>query len=81
MANGSYRASVWVRSGGGQKVLRLYAKGHGGAEVTAEIGSGVVTNYTQYIINIQVTTGTVELGVYANASNWAAFDNFELVKN
>jgi len=84
VANGSYRASVWVRSGGGQKVLRFYAKGHGGAEVTAEIGSGVVTNYTQYTLNnIQVTTGTVELGVYtdANANNWAAFDNFELVKN
>ncbi|MBM7113704.1 glycoside hydrolase family 30 protein [Archangium primigenium] len=84
VANGTYRASVWVRSGGGQKILRLYAKGHGGAELTAEIGASVVSNYTQYVINnIPVTTGSVEVGVYtdANASNWAAFDNFELVKN
>lgn len=84
LANGSYTASVWARSSGGQKVLRLYAKGHGGAEMTAEIGSGAVTGYTKYTLsNIQVTTGTLEVGVYsdANAQNWAAFDHFELVKN
>ncbi|MDC0707186.1 glycoside hydrolase family 30 beta sandwich domain-containing protein [Stigmatella sp. ncwal1] len=83
VANGTYRASAWVRSGGGQRALRLYAKNHGGAEVTAEIGSGAVTGWTQYSINnIQVTTGTIEVGVYSdgNAQNWAAFDQFELVK-
>ncbi|WP_245814191.1 glycosyl hydrolase family 18 protein [Cystobacter ferrugineus] len=83
VANGTYRASVWARSSGGQKVLRLYAKNYGGAEVTAEIGSGAVTGYTQYIINnIPVTNGSIEVGVYsdANAQNWAAFDQFELVK-
>lgn len=84
LTNGTYTASVWARSSGGQKVLRLYAKGHGGAELTAELGSGVITGYTKYTIsNIQVTTGTLEVGVYsdANANNWAAFDHFELVKN
>jgi glucosylceramidase len=84
VVNGTYTASVYVRSGGGQKVLRLYAKNYGGVEKTAEIGSSVVTNYTRYTITgIQVTTGTLEIGVYtdANAYNWAAFDNFELVKN
>ena len=83
VANGTYRASVWARSSGGQRALRLYAKGHGGAELTAEIGTGAVTGYTQYVINnIPVTTGTLEVGVYsdANAQNWAAFDQFELVK-
>ncbi|MFY0581444.1 glycoside hydrolase family 30 beta sandwich domain-containing protein [Cystobacter fuscus] len=83
VANGTYRASVWVRSSGGQRALRLYAKGYGGAELTAEIGSGTVTGYTQYIINgIPVTNGNIEVGVYsdANAGNWAAFDQFELVK-
>lgn len=84
VANGTYTASVYVRSGGGQRVLRLYAKNYGGVEKTAEIGSSVVTNYTRYTITgIQVTTGTIEIGVYtdANAYNWAAFDNFELVRN
>jgi chitinase len=83
VANGTYQASVWARSGGGQKALRLYAKNHGGAEVTAEIGSGAVTGWTKYTIsNIPVTTGTIEVGVYsdANAQNWSAFDQFELVK-
>lgn len=83
VANGTYRASVWARSSGGQSALRLYAKNHGGAEVTAEIGSGAVTGWTQYTIhNIQVTNGFIEVGVYSNAQagNWAAFDQFELVK-
>ncbi|ATB34155.1 glycosyl hydrolase family 18 protein [Melittangium boletus] len=82
VANGTYRASVWARSGGGQKALRLYAKNHGGAEVTAEIGSGAVSTWTKYTINnIQVTNGNIEVGVYsdAQAQNWAAFDQFELV--
>lgn len=84
VANGTYSASVWLRSSGGQKALRLYVKGHGGAELTAEAGSAAVTGYTKYSIsNISVTTGSIEVGVYsdANAQNWAAFDALELVKN
>ncbi|SES99311.1 glycosyl hydrolase family 18 protein [Stigmatella erecta] len=83
VANGTYRASVWARSSGGQRALRLYAKNHGGAELTAEVGSGAVAGWTKYTIsNIPVTTGTLEVGVYsdANAQNWSAFDQFELVK-
>jgi chitinase len=83
VSNGTYRASVWARSGGGQRALRLFVKGHGGGEVTAEIGSSAVTGWTKYTINnIQVTSGSIEVGVYsdANAQNWAAFDQFELVK-
>ncbi|MBM7116001.1 glycosyl hydrolase family 18 protein [Archangium primigenium] len=82
LANGTYRASVWARSSGGQNALRLYAKNHGGAEVTAEIGSGAVSAWTKYTIsNIPVTSGAIEVGVYsdAQAQNWAAFDQFELV--
>ncbi|OBZ14945.1 hypothetical protein A8L34_13775 [Bacillus sp. FJAT-27264] len=81
--NGTYSASVWVRSGGGQKALRLFARNYGAAELTAEIGSSPVTSYTKYTIdNITVTNGQVEIGIWndANANNWAAFDNFELVK-
>lgn len=78
---GTYEASVWVRSGGGQSNLRFYAKEYGGAKKTADIGSSPVTNYAQYKIdNIQVTNGQIEVGVCsdANAGNWAAFDRFEL---
>jgi chitinase len=83
VANGTYRASVWARSSGGQRALRLYAKNHGGAELTAEIGSGAVSGWTKYTIGtITVTSGAVEVGIYsdANAQNWSAFDQFELVK-
>ncbi|MCD1261163.1 carbohydrate-binding protein [Paenibacillus athensensis] len=81
--NGTYQASVWVRSGGGQNALRLFAKNYGGAEKTAEVGSAAVANWTQYTIsNIQVTNGQVELGIWsdANANNWSAFDSFSLFK-
>lgn len=81
--NGTYTASVYVRSGGGQKVLRLFARNYGDAELTAEIGSSAITGYTKYTIdNIPVTNGQIEIGIWddANAGNWAAFDNFELVK-
>ncbi|PAF21293.1 glycosyl hydrolase [Terribacillus saccharophilus] len=79
--DGTYEASVWVRSGGGQNKLHFYAKDYGGAKKIADIGSSPVTSYTQYKIDdIQVTSGQVEVGVCsdANAGNWAAFDRFEL---
>ncbi|WP_175532020.1 carbohydrate-binding protein [Paenibacillus sp. yr247] len=81
--NGLYSVSVWVRSGGGQNALQLFAKNYGAAELDAVIGSGPVSTYTKYTIdNIQVTNGTIEIGIWndANAGNWAAFDDFELVQ-
>lgn len=81
VSNGSYRFSAWVRSGGGQRSLHLYAKNYGGAERIAEIGSNE-TGWTKYTIDgIKVTNGTIEVGAWADAfaNNWTAFDNFELV--
>ncbi len=81
--NGLYSASVWVRSGGGQNVLRLFAKNFGSGEMAADMGSSPIANYTKYTIdNIPVTNGRIEIGIYsdAKANNWAAIDNFELIK-
>lgn len=81
--NGLYSASVWVRSSGGQNALQLYAKNYGAAEIDAVIGTSPIPNYTKYTIdNIPVTNGQVEIGIWndANANNWTAFDDFELVK-
>jgi hypothetical protein len=81
--NGTYQVNVWVRSGGGQKTVRLFAKNYGGEELTAEIDTTGFENWRQYTIdNVQVTNGKIEIGVYsdANANNWAAFDNFELIR-
>lgn len=83
LPNGNYKVSVWVRSGGGQNILRLYAKNYGGAELTSEIGSEGINNWRKYSIdNIQVTNGSIEIGVYSDAAanNWVTFDNFELIK-
>ncbi|PTL85406.1 carbohydrate-binding protein [Vitiosangium sp. GDMCC 1.1324] len=84
--NGTYRASVWVRSGGGQTNLRLEASNHGGGTTlySTDLGSTATpSTWTQLTIaNIPVTTGTVTIGVYSNAAagNWAAFDDFELTR-
>ncbi|REK65039.1 MAG: glucan endo-1,6-beta-glucosidase [Cohnella sp.] len=81
--NGTYKATVWVRSGGGQNTLRLEASNYGGGTLYGNIGSAAVDAWTPYTIdNINVTTGTITIGVYsnANAGNWAVFDDFELVR-
>lgn len=81
--NGTYKFSVWVRSGGGQNSLKLFAKNYGGTEMNTYIGSNPVGDWTQYTINnIQVTNGQIEVGIWsdANAGNWADFDNMELTK-
>ncbi|WP_419872822.1 glycoside hydrolase family 3 N-terminal domain-containing protein [Candidatus Pristimantibacillus sp. PTI5] len=80
--NGTYKYSVWVRTGGGFNGLKLVAKGYGGAELNTQI-TGAVGNWTQYVINsIPVTNGQIEVGIWSdgNANNWATFDNFELTK-
>ncbi|GIP59300.1 hypothetical protein [Paenibacillus woosongensis] len=61
-------------------VLRLFAKNFGAPEMAANMGSSPIPNYT--IDNIPVTNGQIEIGIWtdANANNWAAFDNFELIR-
>ncbi len=83
VSNGTYSFSVWARSSGGQRSIHLYAKNYGGTEKIAEILSNTTGGWTRYTIdNIKVTTGLIEVGVWADAyaNNWAALDNFELVK-
>jgi hypothetical protein len=82
--NGTYKLSAWIRSGGGQNTLRLIAKNYGSAvELQANLGGTVVTAWTQYVVdNIAVTNGNIEFGLWtdANSGNWAAIDDFELIK-
>lgn len=83
VANGTYKITVWVRSGGGQNVLRLEASNYGGPTLYADVGSNPVGPWTPYTIdNINVTSGNLTVGVYsnANAGNWAVFDDFEVVR-
>ncbi len=83
--SGTYRASVWVRSSGGQQNLRLEASNHGGSTLySKDLGATASPfTWTQLTIdNIPVTTGTVTIGVHSSAAagNWAAFDDFQLVQ-
>jgi beta-glucosidase len=80
--NGTYRLRAWARSGTGHLALQLYAKGYGGAELTAPIASGTAVWTPYEISGIAVTNGTIEVGVWssANAGAWAVFDRFELVR-
>ncbi|GAA0136840.1 hypothetical protein YSY43_36810 [Paenibacillus sp. YSY-4.3] len=84
LPNGSYKLSAWFSSNGGQKELRLFAKNFGGTtELQANLGSASVASWTRYDIdNINVTNGQIEFGVWsdANANNWAAIDDFILIK-
>ncbi|MEK8127153.1 carbohydrate-binding protein [Paenibacillus filicis] len=82
--NGSYKASVWVRSSGTQNAVRLEASNYGGSTLTHDLGGeSTQSTWVQLVIdNINVTTGTITIGVHSNAqgSNWAAFDDFVLVR-
>jgi O-Glycosyl hydrolase len=82
--NGTYKASVWVRSSGGQSALRLEASNYGGSTVySTNLTTGSPSTWVELVIdNINVTTGTITIGVHSNAAagNWAAFDDFTLIK-
>jgi hypothetical protein len=81
--NGTYKASVWVRSTGGQNALHLYARDYGGSELVASAGSANIPGWTLLAIdNIPVTSGQIEIGMWsnANANNWSAMDDFILIR-
>ncbi|WP_152393343.1 carbohydrate-binding protein [Paenibacillus guangzhouensis] len=82
--NGTYKASVWVRSSGGQNALRLEASNYGGTTLYHDLGAtSTPFTWVELVIdNINVTTGTITIGIHSNAQagNWAAIDDFKLVK-
>lgn len=84
LENGTYKASVWVKSGGGQNALHLFVTGYGGEELQAIVGAESIDNWTQYVIeDIEVTSGAIEVGVWSDSSFpqvWSMFDEFELIK-
>lgn len=82
--NGTYQLSVWLRSTGGQNAFHLYAKNYGnGPELNASLDGSAFPSWTLFTIdNIPVTNGQVEIGLWSNATanNWAAADDFILVR-
>ena len=85
LANGTYKATVFVKSTGGQNVCSFYVYGYNASNwnETKVVDIAATSSYRKIeIANIQVTNGQCTIAVYSKAANgsWAAFDNFELVR-
>lgn len=81
LPDGTYRASVWVRAGGGQKRLSMEIKKYGGEEFTVDLKPASSSDWTLFVSGpIPVTTGKVEIGLFseAKAGSWAAFDDVQI---
>lgn len=82
--NGIYTLEGWVLSSGGQTDSFLSVKNHGGVELKGQItGDNNDSHWRKVTIpNINVTTGTLTVGVYslANAGNWLSVDRLRLTR-
>ncbi|UYZ62396.1 glycoside hydrolase family 43 protein [Hymenobacter weizhouensis] len=85
VANGTYTVKAWVISGGGQQDAFLSVKNYGGSELKASIKDVAAgwPNWRELTISgVNVTNGTITVGVYSNASagNWLSVDNVRLYR-
>ncbi|NML67709.1 T9SS type A sorting domain-containing protein [Hymenobacter sp. RP-2-7] len=78
---GTYRLRAWVRGSGGQATAIMLAKNYGGGQLSTPIGASISDWQQIEITNINVTSGTAEIGFYSKASKnqWIYFDDVELV--
>jgi len=80
--NGTYDLKAWVKSSGGQKIANIHVKNFGGEEMNTDI-SKKIDNWTEVSINnIPVTTGKIQIGIYANANanNYVNVDDISLIQ-
>jgi len=77
LANGTYTARAWVRSGGGQVEAFMALRNCGGAE--ARVAIPTTGNWTQISVSTTVTNGqcTVSFVSNARAGNWINVDDVE----
>lgn len=81
LANGTYRAAVWVKSSGNQNVCELRVRDYGGSLLSTSV-PGTSTYQRIEITNIQVTNGQCTIALYTDCSangGWATFDDVELL--
>lgn len=81
--NGTYTLTAWAEGSGGQAASFLSAKGYatGASELTASTPGLGYPNWRRLsIAGIVVTSGSITIGAYSNASanQWASFDKVEL---
>ena len=76
LPSGSYGATVWVKSSGGQSAAQLVVKAGGRNYVT---GIPATDAWTQIsVLDVPVTEGTLEVSVWsdAQAGQWIMYDSF-----
>lgn len=82
LPNGVYTLRAWVKSSGGQGLARLYAAGHGGAEISHALHEPMAQWTELSLPRIRVETGSVQIGVYSEGTDgkWLTMDDFSLVR-
>jgi len=83
LQNGIYTLSAWSQGAGKETTNQLYAISGQNIKLTADFTNTGWAKWSEAKIdNIQVTDGTLKVGVYldANDDDWGSFDDFELIK-
>ncbi|MFD7302649.1 glycosyl hydrolase 53 family protein [Streptomyces pharetrae] len=76
LANGKYRLTAWVRSGGGQNAAYIALKNCGGAERRTDLPVSA-SGWIRIVVPVDVTTNqcTISINSDANAGNWINVDD------
>ncbi|MBQ1088873.1 arabinogalactan endo-1,4-beta-galactosidase [Streptomyces sp. B93] len=76
LANGSYKLTAWVRSGGGQNAAYIALKNCGGAEQRTDLPVSS-TGWIRIVVPVNVTGNqcTISINSDANAGNWINVDD------
>ncbi|MEV5886064.1 arabinogalactan endo-1,4-beta-galactosidase [Streptomyces sp. NPDC052020] len=76
LANGNYKLTAWVRSGGGQNAAYLALKNCGGAEQRTDLPVSA-GGWIRIVVPVRVTNNqcTVSVNSDANAGNWINVDD------
>ncbi|MFJ4695424.1 arabinogalactan endo-beta-1,4-galactanase [Streptomyces sp. NPDC088766] len=79
LANGAYKLTAWVRSGGGQKSAYMALKNCGGAEQRTDLPVSA-SGWIRIVVPVNVTNNqcTISVNSDANAGNWINVDDLTL---
>ncbi|CQR65774.1 glycoside hydrolase family 53 protein [Streptomyces leeuwenhoekii] len=81
LANGAYKLTAWVRSGGGQNAAYIALKNCGGAEQRTDLPVSAA-GWIRIVVPVRVTNNqcTVSVTSDANAGNWINVDDLTLTQ-
>ncbi|MEV8592423.1 arabinogalactan endo-1,4-beta-galactosidase [Streptomyces sp. NPDC052012] len=81
LANGDYRLTAWVRSGGGQKAAYIALRNCGGPEQRTDLPVSA-SGWIRVVVPVQVAKNecTISVNSDANAGNWINVDDLTLTR-